>query len=543
MSTQVAFTAPHFAATEIGHRFLSDGANAIDAMVAASAAISVVYPHMNSLAGDGFWLIQRMGQTPIAIDACGTSAKRATIQWYQDKDLKSIPERGGLAALCLGGTLDGWRVARNYHIENKSELRQKSLSELLTPSIVLANEGIEVSQSLQLASEKVQSEFAEFTDYQEIFCPQGRTLKKGDWLRNPSLGLFLKQIAEEGTESFFKGDIAKNLSDWLKFQNSPLSLADFRSYSAQIVEPLQTNIRGATLYNLPAPTQGIASLLILAVYDQLLQDNKVSSEAEHIHCLIEATKQAFLVRDAEVTDPSRLSERWGSLLTDEHIATLVAGVNVDQAMPWPKTAQHGDTVWMSALDAEGTVVSFIQSIYWEFGSGLVHPDYGLVWNNRGTSFSLDEEHANALGPILKPFHTLNPALAVFDDGKRLSYGCMGGEGQPQTQAAVFSRFMYQGFGLDEAISRGRWLLGRTWGDQNQDLKLEQDLYELLGDDLARKGHKITPVEAQTELMGHAGAIYVRPDGNCEAATDPRSDGNALVSEILLLGLANHEQMR
>ena len=529
MKPPVSFTAPHFAAAEIGQKFLKNGANAVDAMIAASAAISVVYPHMNSLAGDGFWLIQRKGEKPVAIDACGCSAQSASLEWYADMGMETIPSRGGLAALCLGGTLDGWRVAREWMANTSQKTDQRSFDELLAPSIELARDGIEVTHSLQLASEKVEAELSGFEDYQRIFRPKGSTLRQGDSLQNPALAFFLEQIAADGPESFYQGAIAKNLTNWLELHGSPLNLSDFRNYRARIVEPLSVHIQGATVYNLPAPTQGLASLLILAIYDLLAQQHELRSETDHVHCLIEATKQAFLIRDAEVTDPSRVSKRWSTLLESSNISELASEVNQEQAMPWPKTAEQGDTVWMGALDSEGTMVSFIQSIYWEFGSGLVHPEYGLIWNNRGTSFVLDREHPNALGPGLKPFHTLNPAMAIFDQGERLSYGTMGGEGQPQTQAAIFSRFRYQGLGLQESISRGRWLLGRTWGDQSQDLKLEQDLYAHIGEALESRGHRIKQVPAKIELMGHAGAIYLANSGMCEAATDPRSDGIALVS--------------
>ena len=533
MTAPIAFTAPHFAAAEIGHRFLEQGANAVDAMVAASAAISVAYPHMNSLAGDGFWLIQKKGQSPVAIDACGQSAKAANIDWYLNKGLKEIPSRGGSAALCMGGTLDGWRVARDYmQGSNSGETSaNRSLDELLAPAIQLAKEGIEVTHSLQLASEKVREEFAQFGDYQKIFCPERRSLKQGDQLRNPGLAHLLETLAAKGTEDFYSGSVSKKLTDWLELHGSPLSLADFQGYSAKIVEPLSVDIRGVTLYNLPAPTQGIASLLILAIYDRLVQAHQSPlSEVDHTHYLIEATKAAFLIRDAEVRDPSKLSQHWPKLLKQESIDALAASISPEQAMPWPKEAEAGDTVWMGATDSDGTLVSFIQSIYWEFGSGLVNPEYGLIWNNRGLSFSLNRDDPKSLEPGLKPFHTLNPAMAIFDDGRRLSYGTMGGEGQPQTQAAIFSRFQYQGLSLQEAIGQDRWLLGRTWGDQSQDLKVEESLCDQLGHKLVARGHRLTKVPSHSEIMGHAGAICLRPDQSCEAATDPRSDGRALVGE-------------
>lgn len=534
--TDIAFTAPHQGATDIAQRFLREGASAIDAMIAASAAISVLYPHMNSLGGDGFWLIHQPGYAPIAIDACGSSAGLADIDWYRKQGHEQIPARGGAAALCLGGTTDGWRVARELSASRGAT--SLPLNDLLAPAVELARTGIEVTESLQMASEKVQPQLAGAAGYQSIFCPEGRTLVAGEQLRNPGLADFLEILADQGTESLFRGELAKNLANWLESSGSPLRLSDFQQYRAQLVEPLSIAIagvsgagigqnRGAQIFNLPAPTQGVASLLILAIYDYLVQNRMPGDEADHVHYLVEATKQAFLVRDREVTDPSRLSAIWPQLLSRNSISECAERVNMDAAMPWPKVAEPGDTVWMGALDSQGCMVSFIQSVYWEFGSGLVHPDYGLVWNNRGMNFSLDSNHRNSLAPGIKPFHTLNPAFALFDDGRRMAYGTMGGEGQPQTQAALFARHLYQGYSLEESIARGRWLLGRTWGDQSQDLKLEQDLYSLIGEQLEARGHDISQVPAKSELMGHAGAICCHPDGSADAATDPRSDGRAI----------------
>jgi gamma-glutamyltranspeptidase/glutathione hydrolase len=178
------------------------------------------------------------------------------------------------------------------------------------------------------------------------------------------------------------------------------------------------------------------------------------------------------------------------------------------------------------------MVSYIQSLYWEFGSGVVSPATGIVWNNRGSSFSLDTDSLQALGPNLKPFHTLNPAFAELKDGRRISYGTMGGEGQPQTQAALFSRYVYHHLPLDQAISQGRWLLGRTWGDESHNLKLEQDFAALAADTLTTRGHDLVEVESCNELMGHAGAVVLHSSGDAEAATDPRSDGRAIVSNLV-----------
>lgn len=524
----IAFSAPHKQAADIGLAVLREGGSAVDAMIAAAAAITVLYPHMNSLAGDGFWLIHKPGEPPRAIDACGCAAELASIDWYHSQGFKQIPSRGALATVNMGGTLAGWQKARDIAAESSTQL---PLSRLLAPAIQLARDGVVVTHSLAAASRKVQAELAEQAEYQRVFMPNGRPLVEGETLTNPDLAATLNTLATQGLDAAYRGELAAHIATQLEQLGSPLRLSDLQHYRAQEVKPLSVQTRFGECFNLPAPTQGVASLLILAIYDRLFKPEW--DEAARVHGLIEATKLAFLVRDREVTDPRRLSERWNDLLDDEHIDQLAA-VITERALPWPQVAEPGDTVWMGCVDSSGTMVSFIQSIYWEFGSGVVVPGTGLVWNNRGVGFSLEAGHRNALAPGYKPFHTLNPAFALLNDGRRISYGTMGGEGQPQTQAALLSRYLYDGRALDDAISRGRWLLGRTWGDNNHDLKMEQDLVDLLGNNLRERGHALKAVPARSEIMGHAGAVVSLGDGNAIAASDPRSDGVGVVGNVVAI---------
>jgi gamma-glutamyltranspeptidase/glutathione hydrolase len=212
-------------------------------------------------------------------------------------------------------------------------------------------------------------------------------------------------------------------------------------------------------------------------------------------------------------------------LTNEILDKAATTIHKEHALAWPHEAKPGDTIWMGAADRHGTVVSFIQSVFWEFGSGLTCPETGVVFQNRGSGFTL-QDGPNQLAPGKRPFHTLNPALAILNDGRVMSYGTMGGEGQPQTQAAVFSRYAQFGISLQEAITRPRWLLGKTWGDDTTSLKLEANFDPALVARLTAAGHNIEVLPAFSSLMGHAGAIVQHTDGRIEAAHDPRSDGLA-----------------
>jgi gamma-glutamyltranspeptidase/glutathione hydrolase len=203
---------------------------------------------------------------------------------------------------------------------------------------------------------------------------------------------------------------------------------------------------------------------------------------------------------------------------------MARAIDPSRALPWPQPPTAGDTCWFAAADAEGRVVSAIQSTYFEFGSGVVLPRTGITWQNRGSSFRLSQDGWNALKPGRKPFHTLNPALARFDDGRTVAYGTMGGEGQPQTQAAIFTRYARFGVGLQQAVSAPRWLLGRTWGEQSTTLKIEDGFDASLYDALIAAGHDLERIGPHSGIMGHAGALVRGADGLLEGATDPRSDG-------------------
>ncbi|WP_150912961.1 gamma-glutamyltransferase family protein [Marinobacter halotolerans] len=512
------FVAPHHEAALVGRDVLKDGGNAVEAMVAAAASIATVYPHMNSIGGDGFWLIHEPGKAPVAIDACGRAAKAATRDFYPGHD--QIPARGPMAALTSAGTIAGWQKALDVSAGWGKPL---PLARLLAPAIDQASAGIIVTESqARLTAEKAH-QMDEAPGFFDAFAPGGTVPPPGSLMTQPVLASTLEQLARAGLDDFYRGELGKAMGDELSQLGSPITAEDLAAYQAMLVEPLQTKLRGARIFNLPPPTQGLASLIILGIFDQL---NVAEAEGfDYIHGLVESTKQAFRVRDRLVTDPDRLPELPQTYLTTEKLASLAARIDRQVALPWPEPANPGDTIWMGCIDSAGRAVSFIQSIFWEFGSGVVLKNTGVNWQNRGTSFSLDPAALQALEPGRKPFHTLNPALAHFDDGRIMSYGTMGGEGQPQTQAMIFSRYGLFNQPLQQAVTAPRWLLGRTWGDTTTTLKFESRFDPDLISRLKLAGHDVEELgEAFSDTMGHAGALVLKPDGVIEGAADPRSDG-------------------
>lgn len=510
-------TAPHHLAAEAGLTVLRDGGNAVEAMVAAAATIPVVYPHMNAIGGDGFWIVHVPGQDPVGIDACGAAGGSVTDALYDGMEV--IPARGPLAANTVAGTLSGWDEALKLAAEIGGTLRRERL---LADAIHYAEDGFPATGNQVANTTAKLGELKEVPGFAETFLPDGAIPEAGALFANPRLANTLRRIAADGPDGFYRGDLAKDIAADLAAAGSPITAEDLAAHRAQRVTPLTTTVSAGTLYNMTPPTQGLASLMILALYDRL---GVTEGEGfDHIHGLVEATKQAFLIRNAEVTDPAFMSNEASAFLDPALLDELAARIDRQTAMPWPLPAAPGDTIWMGAIDANGVAVSFIQSIYWEFGSGVVLGETGVLWQNRGSSFSLKDGEQNRLQPGRKPFHTLNPALAVLKDGRVMAYGNMGGEGQPQTQSAVFTRHVLYGMDLQAAITAPRWLLGRTWGDESTTLKLESRFDDGLIEALTAAGHKTEVIDDFSDLMGHAGAVVHHPDGTLEGATDPRSDG-------------------
>lgn len=514
--------APHHLAARAGERVLAEGGNAIEAMVAAAAAIAVVYPHMNSLGGDNFWLIHEPGEKPIGIDACGGAAALASIDFYREQEHSAIPGRGPLAALTVAGAPSGWEGA--LALSKGAWDGRLPLSRLLEDAIGYARDGIAVTQTQAANTAAKLPEMDGSPGFVETYCPDGRPPEAGQRFYQSRLASSLETLAEQGLDAFYRGDLARSLAKDLEDIGSPLRLSDLEAFKARRVDPLSVEVAGHRVFNMPPPTQGLASLMLLGIAQHL--DLGEPGSFEFVHGLLEATKRSFLVRDRHVTDPDYMTVEPSSFLDPKLLQDEAGKVDPAKAIPWPAPMNAGDTVWLGAIDREGRAVSFIQSTYWEFGSGVVLPESGIVWQNRGTSFSLDTEHHNHLLPGRRPFHTIQPALAQLSDGRVMAYGTMGGEGQPQTQAMLFVRHVLQGQGLQEAVSAPRWLLGRTWGSEHTNVRIEDRFDPQMIEQLKGAGHDIEVVGAYEEIMGHAGALVHHPDGLIEGAADPRSDGQA-----------------
>src|SRR6266545_4001782 len=479
-----AVCAPHGAAVEVGRAVLADGGNALEAMVAMAATIAVVYPHMNHLGDDGH---------------------------------DTIPSRGPLAALTVPAAVAGWMLALEAA---KAQGGRMPLADLLAAAVRHAQDGFEPSRHLAANIAHTAGELKSIPGFADTFLIDGKPPPPKTRLRFPALAATLDQLAHAGLDDFYRGDVAREIAADLDRIGSPVTRADLERCRASVAEPLSLVLAAGTAYNTPPPTPGLAALIILALYDRLAV--REAEGFDHIHGLVEATKRALRVRDRVITDPARLPHPIDRYLAAAFLDVEAAAIDRRKASAWSAQAGEGDTIWMGAADASGLVVSYIQSLYWEFGSGVVLPKTGLVMQNRGTSFSLDPRALNVLAPGRLPLHTLSAALAVLRDGRVMAYGTMGGDAQPQIQSALFTRHVLYRQPLETAIERPRWYIGRTWGSNTGSLVVEDRLDGNVIDRLVSAGHDVSLAQA----IGHAGAVVLHPDGTLEAAHDSRADGGA-----------------
>jgi gamma-glutamyltranspeptidase len=511
--------APHAAAVEAGRAMLAEGGNAIEAMVAMAAAIAVTYPHMNQIGGDGFWLVREPSGRVRALMAAGVAGARARPELYEEAGLDHIPSRGPLAALTVPGAISGWSLALEAAHARGGRL---PLAEMLGPAIRHAREGFAISRSHAACAALAGLHGA--PGFAETFLADGKPPAPGTRLQQPALAATLEQLAHAGLDDFYRGDVGREIAGELERIGSPVTRADLERCRATLAEPLSIELRAGTVYNTPPPTQGLASLIILALFDRLRV--RESDSFDHVHGLVEATKQAFRLRDRYLTDPRWLPHPPQRYLEPAFLDAEASAIDRQRASRW-SPAGGGDTIWMGAADASGLVISYIQSLYWEFGSGCVLRNTGVLMQNRGVSFSLKPGALNRLEPGRLPVHTLNPALAVLRDGRIMAYGTMGGDAQPQIQAALFTRHVGYGVPLAQALEQPRCVLGQTWGSPHASLQVESRFDEGTIERLRAAGHEVEVLaQPYADSMGHAGAVLLHGNGTLEGAHDPRADGGA-----------------
>jgi oxamate amidohydrolase len=528
----------NYLATSTGLTILRRGGSAVDAAIAANAVLCVAYPHMAGLGGDAFLLIHDPSEGGVrAVNASGPAARLADLEYYRGRGhADSIPQRGPLSALTVPGCVDGWREAHERY-------GRLEWSALFDDAVRYARTGVPVSVSLAnwLVSDEDLLRKREETS--RIFLPNGRVPRQGDRIVNPGLAATLERIARNGARSFYEGQIARTICDALEGEGSPLRAEDFAEFRAEWVEAISTEYRGRRVFEFPPNTQGFAALEILNIIEGYDLKAWGDGTAEYYHHMAEAVKVAFADRDAWLTDPKFLDiplerlldkgyarERRELIDSDRSLpmGAVVPGIAFDEERRVESSQMAGDTCYFCVVDSDGLAVSAIESIFHDFGSGVIGGETGVILQNRGAFFKLDEDHPNVLEPGKRSFHTLTPAMLFQDDKLELVYGTMGGEGQPQTHTAIVTRIVDFGYDVQSAIEAPRWLMGRTWGTQSKELWLEGRVSDPVVRDLERRGQPVSMAKDYDAKMGHAQAIRIDHErGFLEGGADPRGDGAAM----------------
>jgi len=520
-----AVASPHAAASDAGLAILKAGGNALDAAIAAVATLAVVYPHMNGVGGDNVWLVYdaRRGRL-LALNATGRAARAASLEAYRARFGAAIPTRGGAAALTVPGAVSGW-----WHAHRESREAMKSAiawPALLEPAIAHARDGIDVSAGQRRVTAATPALFDGRADDDvrrtlwPLYHPERLA---GGRLTQPALAATLGAIAHGGAEEFYRGALAQRIAAGAAVVGSPLTVDDFAKHEANWTEPLRVPYRGGEAVSFPPPAQGFAALAILGLLEGF--DLASVDDADLVHLTAEATKLAFEDRDRWLADPDAVDVPVAQALDRERLVARRRLISRRAARPADGAATSGDTVAVVTADGAGNAVSVIQSLYHEFGAGVVAGDTGVLLQNRGAFFSLDPAHPNRLAPGKRTATTLIPSMYLASGRPRFVYGTMGGEGQPQTQAALVARMVDRGLGPQAAVEAPRWLLGRTWGEPTTALRLESRFDETVAASLRERGHQVQVVEGWSDLMGHAQAIALDGDG-LRAGSDPRADGAA-----------------
>jgi gamma-glutamyltranspeptidase/glutathione hydrolase len=491
-------------------------------MVAMAATIAVVYPHMNAIGGDSFWVVREAKGRMHLIEACGPAGSLATIERYRAMGHDIVPVRGPLAAVTVPGTVGGWALT----LEAAKGLGGRMpLADLLANAIGHARQGYPVSGSETRAYWREPEALRAAPGFAETFLFDGQKPKVGELRKAAKLADVLDHIAHAGLDDFYRGDVGREIAADLERIGAPIVRADLERYRPQLRAPLSLRLDGVTVFNTPPPTLGLASLLILGIFERL--NVKGRDSFEHVHGLVEAAKRAMAISAANVTDFDRMRRDAADFLEPRLVEREADRIDMRRAAGLQLEPAEADTIWMGAIDGNGLAVSMIQSIFWDYGSGCVLPQTGILMQNRGISFSLDANAVNPLEPGRRPPHTLNPAMAVFDDGRVMPYGTQGGDGQPQIQAQVFTHIARFGMGLTEALDAPRWRYGARWRQPAPTLKLESRFDPDLVAALEKAGHDIELTDTPyADQFGHAGVLVRHPRGHVEAAHDPRADGGA-----------------
>ncbi|HXX34624.1 MAG TPA: gamma-glutamyltransferase, partial [Thermodesulfobacteriota bacterium] len=518
MGTQGMVSSSQTLATLAGYKILLKGGNAVDAAIATASTLNVVEPHCVGIGGDAFALIYLARENKlIGMNASGRAPCRASIDWFREKRINEIPERG-ILAVTVPGALHGWAQA----LERYGTL---SLGDVFDDAIYYAENGYPVSEVIAGEWKNMEKLLLSSEGSSRTYLIDQKSPRPGQMFFNKDLAQTYKKILRDGTETFYKGEICDAIIKFSDRNNGLLSPRDFRDHNTTWVEPISTDYRGYTIYELPPNGQGLTVLEMLNILEGYDIDTLNHNSPEYLHLLIEAKKAAFTDRDCYITDPDFKRIPLDELLSKEYAKKIRDRIdrNRAKAPPAPPSYQKSsETVYVTAVDKDRNAVSFISSIFMHFGSGMVVDGTGIILQNRGKSFSLDPNHSNRLEPRKRPMHTIIPAM-VFKDGNFLiSFGVMGADMQPQGHVQFLINLVDFKMNLQEAIDapRARHLEG-------MEVYLENGISNEVASALHAKGHQLFREDSPINQFGGGQAIYLdRRQNVLLGASDRRKDGCA-----------------
>ena len=513
----------HPLATQIGLDILKQGGTAIDAAIAANIALGLMEPTGNGIGGDLFAIVWDAKTRKLyGLNASGPAPKNISIDYFNSKGLNKIPSYGPLP-VTVPGAVDGW-------VKLHEKFGKLSFKSLFLPTIEYANNGFPVTETIAYYLDRSKERFENYPNFKEVWLKNGKMPIKGELFKNPQLANTLAIIADKGRAGFYEGQIAKTMADFIQSQGGFLSYEDLASFHSEWTPPVSSNYRGFDVWELPPNGQGIAALQILNILENYDLQKMGLFSSEYIHLFTEAKKLAFADRAKYYADPNfskiPVKELISKSYADER--SKLIDFNKAAATDQAGVLESGDTIYLTAADQYGNMISLIQSNYRGMGSGMMPPGLGFMLQDRGELFSLDKDHRNALIGGKRPFHTIIPAFVTKDGKPFMSFGVMGGATQPQAHAQIIINMIDFGLNLQEAGDAPR--IVHSGSSQPTDeimqnggtLSLESGFGKMIENELTSKGHKL---KYEPGIFGGYQAIMLK-NGVYFGASETRKDGQA-----------------
>ena len=513
----------HPLATQIGIDVLKKGGTAIDAAIAANIALGLMEPTGSGIGGDLFAIVwDAEEQKLFGLNASGPAPQSISLDYFKQQKLAKIPPFGPLP-VTVPGAVDGW-------VKLHEKFGNQSFASLFEPTIGYAKKGHPVTETIAYYLDRSKEIFKQYPNFPEVWMKDGETTRKGGIFKNPQLANTLEIIAEKGRAGFYEGEVAKTIADFIQAQGGFLTYEDLAGFHSEWVEPVSTNYRGYDVWELPPNGQGMVALQILNILENFDVKKMGLFSSDYVHLFTEAKKLAFADRAKHYADPNFSKIPIEQLVSKSYAKERAALIDLAKAAQVDESGipDGGDTIYLTAADQFGNMISLIQSNYRGMGSGMVPPGLGFMLQDRGELFSLEEGHANVIEGGKRPFHTIIPAFVTKDNKPYLSFGVMGGATQPQAHAQIIINLIDFGYNLQEAGDAPR--LVHTGSSQPTDeimldggsLSLETGFGIVIEEALKKKGHKL---QYQKGIFGGYQAIMIK-DGVYFGASESRKDGQA-----------------